>query len=260
MQKRLSAMVKEDKKIEKKLGCSYLWDAETVTHIIAQNMVDEADYDFEWAKYMAVFIAYRLKFADSKTIMLMQDAIYHHKKHFTDKIAGKYTIYETMQLYCCDYYHALFIQYKESSHAKKSKYATDFHMPPEHNGYKMKCTELSEDGSHIIFMSREDWEAKYGPVEINLDNVDENDPKIKYWINCFGEPIGPCSIGGSYKPKTLEEEAELERKYKDHMQKINEEIKKWEQKLGKKENKWTKEEDDDFKNYIKSLRKTGIDI
>jgi hypothetical protein len=175
--KGLVAMARENEKKEKQIGGMFQWDTDAARHIVVDNMIKEAERDYNWAFIKANFIVYRLKFADDKTIELMQDAIFNRKKHFTEKIAGKYTIYETMQLYGCDYFEALLDQYQNTEHAKKSKYVSECEMPWPKESYKLKCTELSEDGSHIVFMSKEDWEAKYGPVEVVLNDIDKNDQK-----------------------------------------------------------------------------------
>jgi len=184
-------------KIEKKMGTVFLWDAESVAVIILNNMIEEAGKNYDRYNGLASFIAYRLKFADEKTINFMSDAIFDKEKHFTEKVSGKYTLFETMQIYNCDYFQALLIQYKNTQHAKDSKFTCEYRLPDcisTSEPFKTKCSKLSDDGKEIIFMSVKDWESEYGPIIVDLSKVDENDPFIKKWIEKHGEPIGPRII------------------------------------------------------------------
>ena len=212
-------VVKKNYKIEKKLKGVYLWNGDAVAQIIFNNMVHEAARPERYIGY-AYFLAYRLKFADAKTISLVQDAVFAKKKHYTEKIAGNYTIFETMQINNCDYFQALYIQYRLTDHFKNSKMTRPFLMPDviiTPNPIKVKCSYLSEDGSHICYMKQEDWETKYGPVDVMYDDYDSLSQEMKDWIERLGQPIGPMYIGSHAKPSTDEERRkrllELKEKY-----------------------------------------------
>ena len=218
MQRNLRKVVRKNNRIEKRADATYLWDADTACSIISANMQHEAGMHSRFFS-LALFIAYRLKFADDKTIAIMRDAILNHKKHYTEKISGDYTIYETMQINNCDFYTAVFLQYKNSKHAKKSHLKCNYMLSDVERGpecVKVKCSKLSEDGTRIIYMSQEDWEKEYGPVTVWTDEVDKNDEKMQEWINKFGQPIGPLHLGihggHSSKEEHLARLEELEEK------------------------------------------------
>ncbi len=262
----LREAVKKNYKIEKKINGTYLWDGDTVAKIIINNMIDEAYRPKGQYIGLAYFISYRLKFADEKTIQFMKDVIFRKQKHFTEKIHGKYTLYETMQIYNCDYYEAILIQYYKSEHFKNAgvKFSKHYMIPDcgwGNQPYRTKCSELSEDGQKIIFMKREDWEQKYGPVEVRYDMITGLDPSLKEWVDKQGEPIGPKSVTiYSSRPITEEERTLFFKKMEQQLNAIKREIKLYEKKFRKKEKKWTKSEEEEFNKHLKDLRKQGIDI
>ena len=208
LKKNFHDIVKYNDKLENKANQTYLWDAESVAIIILNNMIEEAGKNFNRYNGLASFIAYRLKFADEKTIRFMQDAIFKKEKHFTEKISGDYNLYETMQINSCDYFQALLTQYEKTEHAKKSKFTCEYFLPDISNisePFKTKCSKLSEDGKTIIYMKQEDWEKEFGPVIVIMSKENRNNPKMQEWINKFGQPIGPNILRSSGEYRTPEE-------------------------------------------------------
>lgn len=252
---------KYNDKIEKKLKDTYLWDAESSSFFILNNMVHEAGKDDENPQnfYRALFIAYRLKFADEKTIELMKDSLIFNKKNYCATINSDNTIYETMRFNNCDYFEALLIQYRDTIHCNKSKLPEKYiyHDQKKINDSNKICfSKLSDDNKTIIYMNKEDWEKEFGPYEIEFNIKDYSEiNKLLYFRQENGIP---------YKI-FYKNDSQLSEREKDKENEIftlvntnlSNEIKNWEIKFNKKTKKWNFIENKEFEKHLFEMRKKG---
>lgn len=211
---------------EKELGTTYLWDWQGVAGYIMANMKREAGKDPRYDMQQAYFVALRLKFADEKTINLMKDAIFNHKKHYTETINGEHTIFETMQRGNLDYFMALCRQYLQTEEGEDSKLPSRTKGPDCRRtlpARKTEFSELSEDGTYIIYLTKDEYHEKYGLSEIEKMN----------------------------RPMTEEEKIKFEERTKI----LDAEIEKYEKIFKRDARKWTKEQNEKFQIHLKQIYK-----
>ena len=112
-----SILYKENKKIEKKIKNTYLWDLEYASNIIFNEIKkiciekNLMHYPTEAQEYLSYMIPMRLKFSNKIVIFLMCDALYLNIKHLDFSVDGQHTLGNTMKHYYCDYYTAIYLQY-----------------------------------------------------------------------------------------------------------------------------------------------------
>ena len=223
----IDELLEENERIEKETNKIFLWNGMYYYKEILYNMGREAKkYNSAWGK-RAFFIAFRLKFADEKTIFLMQEALINGNKHYTETINGLDTIYETMRLYNCDYYNALFIQYSETQHAKDSKYLCYDPLPTVNINETEYVSHsiLSEDGTEIIHLKAEEFKKLFGP---DLINVDDYSPKeVESYIKFRKKnKLGYALRTEKYKNFTAEEYNLLEKAFRNPRKTKYDEIRK----------------------------------
>ena len=256
--KELLQVKKYNDKIERKMKDTYLWDAKSTSFFILNNMAHEAGRDDNSPGHLcyALFMAYRLKFADEKTIELAKNAILYRKKDFTASIDGEHTIFQTMRFHNCDYFEALMWQYRETKHCCESKlpYRISYHNKRQYNDSdKMHFTKLSDDNKLIIYMDKKDWEEEFGSYEVEASTLNYSEyNKILRYREENGIPYETF-----HKKYTDEEKLKIKEIGKLIDKNLNDEIKNWEIKFNKKSNKWNFEENKEFDKHLFMLRKEG---
>ena len=206
-------------KIEKEQGGTLYWDFEEATRRILHNMKEEAGMDpLRWQP-MAIFLALRFKFVDEKTRKLVYEALCFNRKHYNETIDGSEPIYKSMQE-GLDYYSAIFAQYKNTDHAKESNLPSKVLIPDVWPGERIKTEFIhpTEDGKHLIYLTKEEYHQRYG-----LSKIEEiNQSPSKEWLDNFNA-------------------------YNDI---YNDEINKYELKYKKDFRKWNKKQKDEFHKHI----------
>lgn len=213
-------------KEEKKLGGTYLWDVETASAKILNNMINEAGKCSRNYYNVAPFLALRLKFSNDEVRSLVLDALTKNLKHYNHIIDGEKTLHETMKHYNCDYYTAIFAQYIKTEEAVNSGLPDRIVLASDviiGEIDKVPCSEVTEDGHHLNYLTLEEYHAKYGLTE-------------KEKLN---QPPSPETR------KKIDKELEL----------LDNEMNKYIEKFGKPVHKWNKKMREEFHEHMNIVKK-----
>ena len=217
---------KMNDKEEKKLGGTYLWDVETASAKILNNMINEAGKCSRNYYNVAPFLALRLKFSNDEVRSLVLDALTKNLKHYNHIIDGEKTLHETMKHYNCDYYTAIFAQYIKTEEAVNSGLPDRIVLASDviiGEIDKVPCSEVTEDGHHLNYLTLEEYHAKYGLTE---------------------------------KEKLNQPMSEKDRiKFEKARELMHEERAKWEKRLKKPARKWNEKTQNEFREHLDKLEK-----
>jgi hypothetical protein len=138
------------------------WNTVAMAAKIAQCAIDEngertdATYLGRYCSAKYLWLASRLKFTNEKAINLLKDFYNFNKKHYTETIDDKETIYETMKRYGICYPEAVFYQFEGTLNSKYNFWFGPFHESQFYLPDKLRYSNLSEDGKTIVYYDPKD--------------------------------------------------------------------------------------------------------